>query len=144
MNTSERTERSKKRFLEAFAKHGTVTAACKAAGIGRTTHYDWTHEDPDYADQFEHARDALVDSLEEEAVRRARDGIEKGIYHQGELVAVERQYSDTLLIFLLKANRPDKYKERSVVETKQAADAEQLVENARAKVLQYIPGRASA
>jgi hypothetical protein len=42
---------------------------------------------------------------------------EKGIYHQGVQVGTETvtEYSDTLLIFLLKAKRPEVYRDRTEV-----------------------------
>jgi len=42
-------------------------------------------------------------------VRRARDGVEEPIFHQGKNVGTVRKYSDTLLIFLLKSHKPERY-----------------------------------
>lgn len=109
---SAQTKKAQDRFLDAFAAIGTIAGAAQAASVGRRTHYGWMANDPDYRARFEAARDELVDSLEQEAIRRARDGVVKGVYHNGTLIATEHQYSDTLLIFLLKANRPDKFKDR--------------------------------
>ncbi len=47
-----------------------------------------------------------------EAVRRAVEGTEKPVYQQGRLVGHVQEYSDTLLIFLLKGRRPEKYGEK--------------------------------
>jgi len=52
---------------------------------------------------------------EDEADRRAVDGVDHGIYHQGYLVANEKKYSDTLLALMLKAGNPDKYADRQQV-----------------------------
>jgi len=46
---------------------------------------------------------------------RAINGVPKGIYFKGKLVATERQYSDTLLLALAKANNP-KYREHVSVD----------------------------
>jgi len=44
-----RTAVAKKNMIEAMEKSfGIVTTACKAAGIGRTVHYKWLQEDPEY------------------------------------------------------------------------------------------------
>lgn len=51
------------------------------------------------------AEEQAADALELEARRRAVDGVEKGVYYQGELVDHEIQYSDTLLAMLLKGRR---------------------------------------
>jgi hypothetical protein len=54
--------------------------------------------------------------LEDEAVRRAHEGLRKPVLYRGRVVRIngeivyEHTYSDTLLIRLLKALAPDKYK----------------------------------
>jgi len=44
------------------------------------------------------ALDIGADSLEDEAVRRARDGYDKPVYQQGQCVGHVREYSDTLMV----------------------------------------------
>jgi hypothetical protein len=61
---------------------------------------------PTFKDMYEEAKEEYTYSLESEAHRRAVDGVDKGIYYQGEFVAYEKQYSDTLLAKLLDANSP--------------------------------------
>ena len=61
---------------------------------------------------MQHAMDIV---LEPEAIRRAVEGVEKAVYYQGEPVGTVREYSDTLLIFLLKGWKSDRYKERREV-----------------------------
>ena len=51
------------------------------------------------------AEEQAADVLELEARRRAVDGIEKGVYYQGERVDTQIEYSDTLLGTLLKGRR---------------------------------------
>lgn len=99
-------------FLAAFARLGTVTHAAEAAGIHQDTHRDWLHKDEQYAADFATAKAALLDKLEREAIRRATEGTNKPVYWRGEVVGHVTEYSDTLLIFLLKANAPEKYRER--------------------------------
>lgn len=54
-----------------------------------------------------------VVSLEAEAVRRASEGTLKPTgWHKGEPSGYIREYSDILLIFLLKGAKPEKYAER--------------------------------
>ena len=51
--------------------------------------------------------------LEREARRRAVEGVEEPVgFYKGEPSAYVRKYSDTLLIFLMKGARPDKYRDR--------------------------------
>ena len=46
-----------------------------------------------------------------EARRRALTGVEEPVYYKGEAVDRTAKYSDTLLIFLLKAHRPEKFRD---------------------------------
>ena len=84
----------KQAFLAVYAQTGNLSEAAKAVGMHRNTHYRWLREDEDYAAAYEAAQFEVGDTLEAEAIRRANAG------------------SDTLLIFLLKGFKPDKYKER--------------------------------
>jgi len=107
----------KRAFLAAFAECGTITQAAKAAGMYRQRHFEWVKADPAYADAFAHAEEEAIDGMEQEARRRAVDGIETNHYDKdGKLLFTDHKYSDLLLIFLLKGARPDKYRERSVIE----------------------------
>jgi hypothetical protein len=106
----------KRAFLTAYATLGNITSAAKAAKIGRQTHYDWCDADPEYVQAFHHAKEAFGDMLEAEALRRATKGVEHTIYQGGRAVGKKKEYSDTLLIFLMKGERPDKYKERTSTE----------------------------
>jgi len=102
-------------FLTAFRESCTVTQAAKTAGVGRRTHYDWLTADPSYQTQFEDLEEAVTETLEREAMRRASEGTLKPVFYQGKPCGDIREYSDTLMIFLLKARRPETYRERSDV-----------------------------
>ena len=102
-------------MLAAVAKCGNIARSCRAAKIGRQTHYNWIAEDPEYAAAFQDAKDDFADSLEAEIHRRAVTGTLKPVYQNGKEVGKIREYSDTLLIFLTKGERPEKYKDRSEV-----------------------------
>lgn len=62
------------------------------------------------------AQEEATDGLEAEARRRAVTGTLKPIFYKGEEVAQVREYSDTLLVVLLKGNRPDKFRENASIE----------------------------
>lgn len=98
-------------FLKAFAKVGNVTHAARIAKCNRTVIYDWLDNDPEFARKFEEAESEAVEHLEEEAYRRAVTGTLKPVFHQGIQCGAIREYSDTLLIFTLKARRPEKYRD---------------------------------
>ena len=107
-----RTAKKREKFLAALATGLSVSNACSSAGLARRTAYDWRDADPDFAKAWDHAIEDGTDALEDEARRRAFEGAEEPVFYQGKQVGTVRKYSDTLLIFLLKGRRPDKFKDR--------------------------------
>lgn len=115
MNSNRTPERAAA-FCAALAETCNVGKACKAIGIGRTTAYEWRDADPVFAEMWDRAMAVGVSALEDEAHRRAFEGVDKPIVHQGVVMDTFKDYSDTLAIFLLKAHAPDKYRENSRIE----------------------------
>lgn len=103
-------------FLAALAATCSVTRACEAAGIGRQTAYDWRASDPAFAARWEEAKAIGAEALEDEAVRRGREGWEEPVFHLGVATDTIRKYDSTLLIFLLKGAKPEKYRDNAKVE----------------------------
>ena len=79
-------------FLERMRKSGNVYLSCAAAGIPRRTAYRWRDKWATFAEKWDEAKDDAVDKLDAEAWKRATDGA-----------------SDRLLMFLLKAHKPEVY-----------------------------------
>jgi len=50
--------------------------------------------------------------LEQEAWRRARDGVAEPVYQHGKQIGTIQRYSDNLLMFLLRARAPERYRDR--------------------------------
>ncbi len=98
-------------FLEKLAECGNVTRACKAAKVARWTAYRHRRDDPAFERAWDEALSIAVGLLEDEAWRRAREGWLEPVFFKGEQQGSVRKYSDTLLIFLLKAHNPAKYRE---------------------------------
>ena len=107
---SKRTPEVGDRFLAALSDGLSVTAAAIAAGARRSAMYGWRAEDPLFAEAWDEAIEEGTDKLEEEARRRALNG------------------SDPLIMFMLKARRPAKYRERSLHEHTGAAGGPVQVE----------------
>lgn len=84
----------KDRYLRAVAKFGTLTSGCRAARCSPHTVYKWREHDQAFSIRELEVRNEFADSLEIEARRRAFAG------------------SDRLLEMLLRAVRPEKYRER--------------------------------
>ena len=81
----------KPRWLVAYEKYGTVTAACKAVGVTRAVAYRAQRDDPEFAEAWDAIRQGVIDRLEKIALERAEDG------------------SDNLLQFMLRSLRPEQY-----------------------------------
>lgn len=90
-----------------------VTAACRVIGISPSTAYLERERNERFAGDWDAIRSHVVrPSLEDEAWRRAVEGVEKRVVSAGQDLGTETVYSDTLLTLLLKANLPEKYRER--------------------------------
>lgn len=109
-------------FISALAETGHNDRACEAASISRTTVWERRRDDKNFADAYRQSLAISAISLEAEAVRRARDGMRRMKFNSktGEAYIdpetgkpyIEHEYSDTLLIALLKRHYPELYKER--------------------------------
>lgn len=151
-------------FLAAYIETGQVKPAIAAAGIGQHTHKGWLANYPGYKKSFHLAQQMAGALLESEAVRRAVDGVVRMKFHEGRPIMVpkldgdgnaevgedgqpimvpyvEHHYSDTLMVLLLKANHPKKYRERQDI--KMDVSAKHRVagvppEKAREKIVQAL------
>lgn len=108
-------------FLRLLANGHTVKHAAAAVGLARGTFYKLRDRDEGFKAEWNEAQEAGTQTLEQEARRRAVEGVKRPVYQHGALVGHVREYSDTLLIFLLKARRPEVYRERMDVTSQQPA-----------------------
>jgi len=108
------TPKKKKVFLEGISKGLSISMACRRAGFTRSG--EWKQrQKKKWAKDFEEAYENGTDVLEDEAHRRAVDGWDEPKFWQGDEIGVVRKFSDRLLEMLLKARKPEKYRERSDV-----------------------------
>jgi hypothetical protein len=131
-------------FLAAYVRTASITKAARAARIERQLHYRWLVDDPAYPKQFEAAQREAAQILEDEAIRRAHEGIVKPLTYKGRFQYKQRpkrnpdgsyveehgrkvyedygaplavrEYSDGMMMFLLRGFLPGKYRENSSVE----------------------------
>jgi len=122
--------RARERFIEHLALTCSITKAAKFAKVNRSTVYGWRDEEPEFAAAWERALLLGADKLEDEAIRRAADGMLKPIYQNGIKVGSVREYSDTLMCLLLKAHKPEKFRERSEVRHDATANLAEAMEAA--------------
>lgn len=103
------------KFLARLAAGHTVSAAARVTGLTRQRLYQLRNEDQEFAAEWQDAEEQGTDKIEEEAFRRAVKGVRstEPIYFMGVKVGekVVVRYSDGLIQTLLKARRPDKYRE---------------------------------
>ncbi len=93
-NVTKVTPEKKAKFLSVLAEGGSVTQAARAIGMARKNIYAWRNKDEQSKADWEDAVEQGMDCLEDEVGRGAKD------------------HSNSLLIFLLKARRKEKYAER--------------------------------
>jgi hypothetical protein len=104
------------RFIEALAAAPNVSGACLLAGIGRTTAYEERKRNPAFATRWDETIEAALDVAEAELYRRSVHGVRKPVYQSGKRVGYIQEYSDTLLIFMLKCRRPEVYRDQQKIE----------------------------
>ena len=109
-------DRRKAIFIRTLAQTGIVGRAATAAGWPRGYAYSVRAGDEEFAKLWDQAVEFATDALEEAARTRAVDGVSKPVYQQKELVGYVTEYSDTLLVQLLKAKRPNEFRENSTVD----------------------------
>lgn len=102
-------------FLSYLAEYGNVSKSAESAKLNRPALYRYRDEHEEFAKLWDEAAAIGAQALEDEARRRAYEGTLKPVFHQGEQCGVIREYSDTLMIFLLKGSNPEKYAERQNV-----------------------------
>lgn len=101
-------------FFEQLAKTCNVTMSAKAIGVSRQHVHHKRRTNKEFAKRWEDAIEQATDALEHAARGRAMDGYQRPVYQRGELVGHETCYSDALMITLLKAHRPEKFREKGL------------------------------
>lgn len=125
----------KRTFLLAYASGRTIARACDVADVGRQTHYDWLNHEHDERDAyrlaFDEAKERRFEVLEQEARRRAVEGCATPIFDkEGNQIGTELEYSDVLLIFLMKGSKPEIYRDNVKHEHTGTITLEGLLTNA--------------
>jgi len=84
---------------------GAVTRALALLRVRRRDFYMALKIYPEFKKEYERMRDYSIGIAEDEAVRRAVDGVEKPVFYKGKIVGYTLEYSDYLLLKLLAAYR---------------------------------------
>ena len=90
-------ELRKRLVSEALEEWGTVRTACIESGVPKQTYTQWLMDDPEFSVSIDLARRSFAESLEDLALSRVRN-------------PEKNKGSDVLLLGLLNANMPQKYR----------------------------------
>lgn len=96
-------------FLRILSETANVSRAARVAGIGASQVYRWREKMPKFAEDWDSALREALDALEEVLRDRVINGIERSHFHGGEKTGTYKTFSDALLMFYLRAKRPDIY-----------------------------------
>lgn len=103
------TPEKRQAFLLGLGTHSNVTLACSDIGFSTVALYNLKKRDSEFAKAWDEAVKEGSRCLEDEAKRRAM-GYEEAVYKNGEYVGKVKKYSDLLLLALLNAHWPEKYR----------------------------------
>lgn len=129
-------------FLAVYADCANIRASCAAAGIDRSTFYQWTEHEEHFSMRFNQVEKDANDMLLSEAWRRGVTGVEEPVVSMGQVVydfdpvvdedgnqvfnergkpvfnkgkpVTVKKYSDSILTMLIKAKMPE-YREKGMV-----------------------------
>lgn len=112
-------EKNRNALLDLYAECGNMAHTCREFRIDVRRVADQAERMPEFGVMVKAAKKASLAVLELEARRRAVEGVEQENYDRdGNLVSVTTKFSDTLLIFLMKAGDPKKYRDNFSIEHK--------------------------
>ena len=96
-------------FLAAYEEWGTVKKGCEAAGVTRHAYGRWTQRDPDFSKSVDLMKQSFAESLESIALDRVKN-------------PDKNRGSDVLLLGLLNANLPAKFRPSIAVDQDSAKE----------------------
>src|SRR5262245_48960197 len=104
-------ETDQETFLRVYEDLGNIDRTCRETKIPESRHRYWLHNDYEYNQRFQLCRERAIRRMKEEAYRRAVSGVKKNVYQLGRHVGTITEYSDNLLMFLLKGACPEEFRE---------------------------------
>lgn len=94
-----RTPEKEHAFLAVLAETGNVTKSAAAIGCGRSAVYEWYRNDPDFAARWDRAIKVAVLGMEDEVKRRAFEGVQEPLTHQGQFTYEYERDENGAVIF---------------------------------------------
>jgi hypothetical protein len=130
------------KFFAAVCDCASIGKACEVSGIARVTVYRLRHKDEEFKQKVDEARAIGYEYLLEQCEHRAFLGYTTKKVVKGknrDYTEITENYSDTLAMFLLKGEYPQKFRERASVENVNvnvdATSDVTIMESIRAKLL---------
>jgi hypothetical protein len=108
----------KKQFLKFYEQCGLLEEAATSCGINTATVLTWRNDDPDFRQKYDEVKDNFVTLLEDAAMKRALSGKDS-----------------LMLMFMLKANNPEKYDDKARNPAQPPQIAIQIVDVGGAKLV---------
>lgn len=112
---AERTPEQDEVFFRCVSQGFSLSRSAEKAGYTARGVFNWRVRDQAFAAQCDECYEIGTEIMIDEARRRGMAGINKPVFHKGEVCGHIREYSDTLLIFLLKARKPDVFRENYTI-----------------------------
>ena len=100
-------------FLNTFPIYGVIGKTATAVKITPQAVYRWIATQPSFCNIFQQVRALLKHLMEDAAVSRSVYGVKEDIFYKGEVVGEKTNFSDSLLMFMLRAADPGTYREKS-------------------------------
>ena len=143
MTRLQRPWRPQGRFLREFARIGSVSAACRAAGLARRTVYRWRETDADFRTRWDAARNRAGERIRDAAMERALGGEERPVWRDGRIVGHELVPDNRLLWKLVQALHPESYGPRAgelQAKRDRARELTRRLDEAEERVARYDAG----
>jgi hypothetical protein len=109
------TPKAEGKFLGGLALMGVVSYAAQEADMSRSACYARRKMSRKFREAWDEALEVASDGMELAARQRAVSGVPEPQFYRGQEIGAVTRYSDQLLMFLLRAWRPEKYRERSEI-----------------------------
>lgn len=94
-------------YIDALQLHGTYASAAYEVGCDLESARLLRHNDKQFGESCDAAREFHRQTFRDEMKRRAVDGVDEPVYQGGVLVGTKRVYSDSLLLAMAKRFDPD-------------------------------------
>lgn len=123
------------KFIAGLEEHGTVSHACRVAGVSRQAAYNLRKADPRFAREWDDACEAVTDVLEKTLINRAIHGWEEPVFYKGEETGSRVRIDNELGWKLLRARRRGQYNPRVGEKDEGSTDVRDMATRIREAVI---------